>query len=170
MLILRDAVKEDVACILHIYNRAILTTTATFDLEEETLEQRLEWFSHYGGNHPLIVAEMDGLVVGYCYLSVFRTKPAYNRTAEISVYINEHYRGKGIGKLLYAEILKRARTLGYRAIIACITAGNEISVRMHKQFGFEWVGQMKQVGFKFNEWLDIEFYELLLTEDAPPDA
>jgi L-amino acid N-acyltransferase len=166
MIIIRDAVLQDVPAILEIYNRAILTTTATFDLVEDTLEKRLDWFSHYGGVHPMIVAEVDGSVAGYCYLSQFRAKPAYNRTVESSVYIHEEFRGQGIGKRLYTEILERARGLGHHAVIACITSGNDVSVRMHRQFGFEFVGRMREVGFKFDSWQNIEFYQLILPETA----
>jgi L-amino acid N-acyltransferase YncA len=159
---IRDAQETDVPAILAIYNHAIRTSTATFDLKEHTLEQRLEWFSHYGGNYPLIVAVVDGKVAGYSCLSLFRTKPAYAKTAEISVYIDEKYQGRGIGKALMKEILERAQTLHYHTIIAGITAGNEVSVKLHEKFGFTLAGHFKEVGYKFGAWQDVLFYQLLL--------
>lgn len=81
-----------------IYNHAVRTSNATFDIEESTLEQRMEWFSHYGGRHPLLVAEVQGRIAGYSCLSPFRTKPAYAHTAELSVYIDPLYQGQGSAK------------------------------------------------------------------------
>jgi L-amino acid N-acyltransferase YncA len=162
MITIREATLEDLPAMLAIYNHAILTTTATFDLEEWTLEQRREWFSHYGGRDPLLVAVREGEVIGYSSLSKFRDKQAYRNTCETSVYIAEHARNQGVGKLLLAENIRRAKELGYHTIIAGITAGNEASVRLHERFGFTQVGHFRQVGFKFNAWQDVVFYQLML--------
>src|SRR5579875_803805 len=118
MIQIRDAHIDDLPRTLTIYNQSVVKSTATFDLEEKTLEERQEWFSHHGGAHPLIVAELDGEVVGYSCLSRFRDKPAYAKTVESSVYIDERHTGKGIGKLLMKEILKRAVELGHHVVIA----------------------------------------------------
>ncbi|SEN71922.1 GNAT family N-acetyltransferase [Lihuaxuella thermophila] len=164
MVTVREAQLEDLPAILRIYNHAVLTSTATFDLEEQTLEQRKTWFSHYGGKYPLIVAEENGQVTGYCCLSPFRSKPAYEKTAEVSIYIDPDHFGKGIGTILMTEILKRAGELDYHVIIAGITGGNEASVRLHRKFGFQLAGIFKEVGFKFGEWQDVHFYQLILRE------
>ncbi|MFS1511250.1 N-acetyltransferase family protein [Chengkuizengella sp. SCS-71B] len=161
-MIIRDAVETDLPNILSIYNHAILTTTATFDLEKQTLEQRKEWFSHYGKKHPIIVACIDDHVAGYCSLSPYRSKAAYNRTVELSVYIDEKYRGKGIAKNLMTEIIQRAKGLGHHVIISGITKGNDASVKMHEQFGFEYIGCFREVGYKFDTWLDVLFYQLII--------
>ncbi|MDB5085304.1 MAG: N-acetyltransferase [Bacilli bacterium] len=162
MVIVRDAALDDLSAILNIYNRAILTTTATFDLEEQTLEQRKDWFSHYGGRFPLLVAEYNGQVVGYSSLSSFRSKEAFASTVESSVYIDENHRGLGIGKLLLTALLQRASALGHHVVIAGITGGNEISIHLHESFGFELVGCFKEVGYKFDSWQDVIFYQLIL--------
>ncbi|PLR94691.1 GNAT family N-acetyltransferase [Bacillus sp. T33-2] len=162
MVLIRDAVIHDLPAMLDIYNDAIRNTTATFDLEEQSLEQRELWFRKYGGKYPLIVAEAEGEVAGYCSLSPFRDKEAYARTTELSVYISEHHRGKGIGASLMKEILHRAAQLQYHTIIGGITDGNEASVRLHEKFGFEFIGRFKQVGYKFNQWQDVSFYQLIL--------
>lgn len=160
MLIIRDAQIGDIEQIAEIYNWAVENTTATFDLEKQSLDNRKEWFRHYGGAHPLIVAELDGRVVGYCSLSKFREKQAYARTVEVSVYIHPEYHGKGLGKKLLGEIIERGRSLGHHVIIACITAGNDISVKMHEKFGFYFCGRLNAVGYKFDRWQDILFYQL----------
>lgn len=162
MIIVRDARVEDLPAMLDIYNWAVVNSTATFDLEVQTLEQRMEWFKKYGGRYPLIVAEEDGQVMGYSCLSRFREKEAYARTVESSVYIGKDFWGKGVGKLLMNEILKRAAELGHHAVIAGITTGNDASVKLHVQLGFEPIGRFKEVGHKFGEWQDVTFYELIL--------
>lgn len=162
MLIIRDAVQEDVPVILEIYNDAVRNLAATFDLEEKTLEERMEWFGHYGGSHPLIVAEVDGKVAGYSSLSMFREKEAYKSTVELSLYIAEDCRGRGLGKALMEEILRRARQNGFHTVISGITAGNEVSVRLHEYFSFDYIGNFREVGKKFGVWQDVLFYQLLL--------
>ncbi|MBE3554017.1 MAG: N-acetyltransferase [Thermicanus sp.] len=162
MAILRDTHPADLPDLLRIYNWAVLHTTATFDLEEQTLEQRTAWFSKYGKNYPLIVAEEDGKVVGYSCISPFREKPAYAKTVELSVYIDKNYWGKGIGKLLVGEIITRARQLGYHTILAGITGDNETSIKLHERFGFRLVARFAEVGYKFGAWRDVLFYQLML--------
>lgn len=162
MLNIRDAREEDISQLADIYNWAVKNTTATFDLQEQSLENRKVWFSHYKGNHPLIVAEMDGRVVGYSSLSKFREKEAYNKTVELSVYIHPEYHRKGIATLLMKEIIQRGRQLGHYSIISCITAGNDVSVKMHETFGFDYCGCIKAAGFKFDRWNDILFYQMIL--------
>lgn len=165
MVTIRDAQIEDLPHLLRIYNHAVLHSATTFDLEPQTLEQRREWFSHYGGKYPLIVAEVEGKVAGYCGISPFRTKPAYSRTAEISIYVDPQMVGKGIGKQLMSEMIHRAIQHGYHVIVSGITGGNEASFRLHEQFGFQLAGSFKEIGFKFGQWQDVHFYQLLL-----PDA
>jgi L-amino acid N-acyltransferase len=161
-MIFREAVIEDLPAMLDIYNDAIRNTTATFDLEEQTIEERKLWFQKYGGAHPLIVAEVDGQVAGYSSLSVFREKPAYNRTTELSIYIAEAYRGRGIGKAMMTAILRLAKDQGYHTVIGGITGGNDVSIKLHKQFGFELAGSFREVGHKFGSWQDVLFYQLIL--------
>ncbi|MCL6456803.1 MAG: GNAT family N-acetyltransferase, partial [Gorillibacterium sp.] len=160
--------EEDVPAILRIYNYSIETSAATFDLEPQTLEYRLEWFSHYGDHYPLIVAEWEGITVGYSSLSQFRTKPAYDPTVELSVYIDEAYQGKGIGNRLVEEMLARGKALGFHSVISGITAGNEVSVKMHDKFGFRLIGSFKEVGMKFGKWHDVLFYQLFFDELQKP--
>ncbi|WML50074.1 N-acetyltransferase family protein [Neobacillus sp. PS3-34] len=162
MIHIRDAVIDDLPAMLAIYNYAIRNLNATFDLEEQTLEQRQAWFSKYGTTYPLIVAESEGEVAGYCSLSPFREKEAYAKTTELSVYISEKHQGKGLGKALIQEIINRAHQLDFHTIIAGITTGNEGSVKLHEKFNFEFIGRFKEVGYKFEQWQDVDFYQLLL--------
>jgi phosphinothricin acetyltransferase len=110
----------------------------------------------------LIVAEADGRVAGYASLSVFRTKPAYAGTAESSVYVDRCCQRRGIGKALMEDLLKLAGDLGYHAVVTGITGGNEASVRLHLELGFTYVGRFREVGRKFGQWQDVDFYQLIL--------
>lgn len=160
---IRKAKQADLPVLVSIYNQAVLQTTATFDLEPVSVESRQSWFDeHTDDRFPLIVAEEGSNIMGYASLSTYRQKEAYNRTAEISVYIDEQYHGKGLGKQLLAHIIEMARALDYHVIIAGITGGNDISIRLHEQFGFVKCGEMREVGFKFDSWQDVLFYQLIL--------
>jgi L-amino acid N-acyltransferase len=162
MIHIREAAINDLPAMLDIYNDAIKNLTATFDLEEQSLEQRKYWFEKYGGNYPLIVAEIQGEIAGYSGLSPYNEKAAYQHTTELSVYLSQKHRGKGIGTSLLHEILHRARDLQYHSIIAGITHGNEASVKLHEKFGFELAGRLREVGFKFGQWQDVCYYQLML--------
>src|SRR5437879_5889347 len=162
----RGARKSDLPALLEIYNDEVRTSPATFDLEPQTLAQRKEWFTAHGRLHPLIVAERRGRVVGYASLSKFRDKPAYSGTGEDSVYVREAFQGEGVGTLLLKEILVRATKLGYHTVVAGIVPPNEASVRIHERLGFEYVGNFREVGFKFARWQDVAFYQVFLPVKA----
>jgi L-amino acid N-acyltransferase len=159
----RRARLEDLPRIMEIYNEAVKSSTATFDVHEQTIAQRKRWFLEHDQKHPLIVAELDGEVVGYCSLSKFREKPAYDLTVESSVYVHEANRGRGIGKMLMTEIIQMATDAKYHTIIAGIAGKNEESAKLHESLGFVCVGSLKEVGFKFGKWHDVRYYQLLLS-------
>lgn len=160
----RPARREDCPAILEIYNEAVLTTTASYDYEPRTLEHRVQWFeAHERDGFPMFVAESsEGRVVGWSALNKYHDRIGYRFTTENSIYIAEAFRGQGIGKQLLEPLIDVARQKGLRAIIACIDAANEASVRLHARYGFETVGHFKQVGFKFGRWLDVVYMEKLL--------
>ncbi|MGC5328763.1 GNAT family N-acetyltransferase [Brevibacillus sp. SYSU BS000544] len=159
---IREAVESDLPSLLDIYNAVVRTSPATFDLVEQSLEQRKKWFAKFNDQHPLIVADENGTVVGYASLSTFREKEAYRQTAESSVYIHEEHHGKGVGRLLMTNLLQRAKDLKFHTIVAGITGGNDASVQLHKKLGFQQVGVFREVGFKFGEYHDVAFYQLWL--------
>lgn len=162
MAVLREAQPADLPELVFIYNWAVRNTTATFDIEEQTLAQRQEWFNKHTAQYPIIVAEEEGKVIGFSSLSPFHEKEGYAKTVEISVYIERDFWGKGLGKQLLEEIIHRARGLGYHSIMALITADNAASIRLHERFGFRQVGHLREVGYKFDRWLDVLFYQLIL--------
>ena len=165
-ILIRPAIRADVPGILDIYNEAVLNTTASYDYEPSTLEKRLEWFdSHCAQNYPIFVAidEQDHLV-GWSSLSEFRTRIGYRFTAENSVYVAVGRRGRGIGKLLLRPLIDAAHHLKLHAVIAVIDADNCASLHIHETFGFERAGVFKQVGYKFDRWLDVVYMQLLLQD------
>jgi phosphinothricin acetyltransferase len=159
MLEIRKAVIEDIAGITKVYNEAILKTNATFDTKEKKLDEQILWFKRHGPKNPIIVAEKDGLILGWAALSKYDKKCAYINTVEISLYIKQQFQGQGIGKKLMNEIIQQGEKAGIHSIVARITAGNNISIDLHKSVGFEIVGVMREIGYKFNEWLDVCFMQ-----------
>ncbi|HUF53664.1 MAG TPA: GNAT family N-acetyltransferase [Dehalococcoidia bacterium] len=159
---IRAATEADVPAIRDIYNEAVLHTTATFDLEEKSLDERLEWFRDFQPPHCLIVAERASEVLGYACLRQFRTKPAYRFTVENSVYIAPDHQGRGIGTILLRELITLARQGGFHTIIAGIAEGNPASEALHEKFGFTRVAHEREVGYKFERWLDVFWYQLML--------
>lgn len=163
-MIVRVATEQDVSEMMEIYNYEVLNGVATFDLNVRTMEERMEWFlQHNVGNHPLIVAEMDGQVAGYASLSSYRDKEAYAATVELSVYVAPSFRRQGVARALIARILEDARSRDdIHTVISVITAGNEASVKLHKEFGFVYSGTLYEVGEKFGRKLDIVNYQLMV--------
>lgn len=160
----RPATRDDLPGILEIYNEAVLNTTATYDYEPRTLEHRIAWFEdHAATKLPIFVAiDATHRVVGWSSLSYYRDRKGYQFTSENSVYVAADRRGQGIGKLLMAPLIESARELGLHIILAAIDASNPASIHLHAQFGFAEVGRFKEVGFKFDRWLDIVYMQRTL--------
>jgi phosphinothricin acetyltransferase len=159
---LRRATEDDVPAITAIYNDAVLKTTATFDLEEQSVESRLAWFRNRTADFPVAVAEAAGGVVAYASLSRWSDKEAYQITAEFSLYVEASSRGHGIGRALAEYILHEAEKTGLYTVISRVTAGNALSVHLHQRLGFTEIGVMRRCGRKFGEILDVVFFEKVL--------
>lgn len=161
---IRKAEERDLPEMLAIYNYEVINGVATFDMQPKILEERKVWFDeHNVENHPLIVAEVDGMVAGYASLSSYRPKEAYSSTVELSVYIGETYRRQGIATELMREILKLAKQdERTHLVVSVITGENDASVKLHEKYGFTFCGRVHQVGFKHGRYLDIVTYELLV--------
>ena len=159
---IRPAAENDLAAINDIYNHFVLTCTCTYQEVPETPAARRQWFNHHDERHPVIVAEEGGKVVGWGSLSKFHERTAFRNTVENSIYIHHDHQRRGVGSALLKELIARARDNGYRAIIAGIDGEQTASVALHAKFGFQKVGHLKQVGFKFGRWLDVLYLELLL--------
>ena len=168
---IRNATEHDLEQILAIYNEVILNTTAVYDYKPHTLDMRRDWFNTKAQQgFPIYVAEEDGKVFGLSSLGPFRQWAAYRYTVENSIYVSAESRGKGIGKLLLPPLIKAAEELQMHAIVAGIDASNEASIKLHEHFGFTQVAHFKEVGFKFNKWLDLKFLQLTLKTPENPNS
>jgi len=160
--IIRTAEKKDLEAIREIYNEAVLNSTSTFDIEPRTKKQQVEWFRQHKGIYSVIVYEINGEVKGWAALSKWSNRPAYKDTAENSVYVKKEFRNQGIGKALLNQLIKNAGQVGLHTIIARIASENEISIKIHKDFGFEIMGVMKEAGKKFGKYIDVTFMQKML--------
>jgi L-amino acid N-acyltransferase len=168
--IMRLAETKDLPAITDIYNNAILTTTAVYSYDPVTVESRQVWLEDKAKqNFPVFVAEENGQVIGFSSYGAFRAWPAYLHSVENSVYVHPDHRGRGVGKLLIPLLLEAARKQKMHTMIAGIDASNEVSIKLHQGFGFEKVAHFKQVGFKFNRWLDLVFMQLMLNGETHGD-
>ena len=153
---------EDAEAITAIYNEYVINSTATFETEPVAVEDMRERITQISANFPYFVYEIDNEVVGYCYAHLWKERAAYRYTLETTVYLSTKHIGKGIGRLLMQRLIEKCRESGYHALIACITKGNETSYALHAKLGFKQVAGYEQVGRKFNRWLGVVDYELLL--------
>jgi phosphinothricin acetyltransferase len=156
--------------ILAIFNDAILNSTALYDYKPRSKESMTAWFEVKAkGNFPVIGIENDsGELMGFASYGIFRAFPAYKYTVEHSVYVAAQFRGQGLGKRLLAEIITAAQKQDYHLLVGAIDASNSASIRLHESLGFTHCGNIRQAGFKFNRWLDLAFYQLILTTPAHP--
>ncbi|MFX0162181.1 MAG: GNAT family N-acetyltransferase [Candidatus Hodarchaeota archaeon] len=159
MIRIRRARLEDLPAITKIYNDAIIKTVATFDTKPKSIEEQKEWFEKHGERYPILVAEIDNKVVGWTSLSEWSDRCAYSDTAEISLYIEEGYRGRGIGKKLTETILREGKAAGLHTIIARVTEGNDQSIHILEKYGFNYIGIMKEVGRKFGKLFDVHLLQ-----------
>jgi len=162
MISVRAASHADLPRILEIYNREVLVSTATYDTVPRTEADHRKWFAMHGPEHPILVAETAGRVIGWASLSPWSDRAAYSKTVEVSVYIAEEYRRRGIGKRMLESLVEAGKERGHHALLARISADNEASVHLHAQCGFRVVGTMLEVGVKFERMLDVTIMELLL--------
>lgn len=162
--LLRAAREAEVAAIASIYAHHVKTGTASFETEAPDEAEMLRRFRDIASkNLPYLVAEQDGIVVGYAYAGTYRPRLAYRFTVENSIYIHADYAGHGIGSLLMPALIEECRARGLRQMIAVIgDSSNRASIALHEKFGFRHVGILKDVGFKFERWLDTVFMQLEL--------
>ena len=161
--IIRHATKDDVPQILEIYNDAIINTTAVYYDEPLSLETWNKWFEdRMKNNFPVFVSVENNVVTGFSTYGHFVEREGYRFTVEHSVYVAEKFKGRGISKQLMQAIIDDAKQKKYHVMIGKIDAENGISIELHKKFGFEEVGHLKQAGFKFGRWLDVKILQLML--------
>ena len=165
-ILVRKAETADLEIILEIYNHAIIHTTSVYSYQPHTLEMRTVWFREKTEhNYPVFVAETEGRVAGFASYGPFRMWPAYKYAMEHGVYVHTDFRQKGIAKKLMQQLIESARENEVHTLIAGIDSSNEASIRLHEQLGFEEAAHLKEVGYKFDKWLDLKLLQLIL--DTP---
>ena len=162
---IRDASVGNAESIASIYNHFVLTTSISFEeAEVPVMEMAGRIADLQASGLPWIVAELDGVVAGYAYATKWRVRHAYRFSVETSVYLAPEQAGKGIGTALYKALLKRLRDGGYHLAIGGIALPNAASVALHEKLGFEKVAQFREVGFKFGQWTDVGYWQLVLAK------
>jgi L-amino acid N-acyltransferase YncA len=160
---IRPAERRDAEVLRDIYNHEVTTTTVTFDLVPRTLDEQVAWIDERSGAWPAVVATgPDDVVAGFGALSPFKDRAAYAPTVEDSVYVHRDHRGRGVGRAILEELVRLGREHGFHSVIARIVGGHEVSIALHRACGFELVGVEREVGRKFNRWLDVVEMQRLL--------
>jgi L-amino acid N-acyltransferase YncA len=162
-LSVRPATAFDGEALARIYNYYVLNTVITF--EEETVSaatMATRVAEVQSASLPWLVAEVDGVVVGYTYASKWKVRSAYRYSVETTIYLEQGREGQGLGTRLYSELLRILREQGIHAAIGGAALPNEASVALHEKLGFERVATFRQVGFKFQQWVDVAYWQILL--------
>lgn len=181
---IRPAVVADAPAIMDIYNPAVETSTATFDLTPRTLAEQQAWLADRSGARIVLVAVADpgdepgsedepgsggqsrtggqGRIMGFAAISPYRDRAAYRTTVEDSVYIDPRYQGRGVGRALLEALIEAARAHGFHTMIARVVSDHTASLALHTACGFTVVGTEREVGRKFGRWLDVTLMQRML--------
>jgi L-amino acid N-acyltransferase YncA len=158
----RPATAADAAAICRIYNQGIEDRLATLETELRTAEERRQWLRRRGPRHPVIVAERGGEIIGWASLNVFNAREAYRFVADLSVYIDREWRGKGVGRVLLTRLVELGRQHGYHKLVLSAFPFNAAGVALYERLGFRTVGIYKEQGQLDGEWVDTIVMERLL--------
>lgn len=157
---IRSARLDDAGDIANIYNHYIANTVVTFEEDAVAAEEMAERISEtQSSNLPYLIAEENRAVLGYAYASKWKGRCAYRYTVEATVYLNPDSTGKGLGTKLYRELFKQLAELSYHMVIGGISLPNEGSIALHEKFGMEKVAHFSEVGYKFNRWVDVGYWQ-----------
>jgi L-amino acid N-acyltransferase YncA len=166
-IMLRRASLADAEAICAIYNQGIEDRIATLETARRTPEERRQWLAGRGVRHPVIVAEARGQVVGWGSLNAFNPRPVYDAVADLSVYVERHWRGRGVGRRLLEGLIALARTLGYHKLVLAAFPFNKAGVALYDRLGFTPVGIYHEQGQLDGRWVDVLIMEKLLSLDSP---
>lgn len=172
MITVRDATIDDSPSIVDLYNALIPSTTGTWTEELQTVAERTVWLERQSTDGlPVLVAEIDGRVVGFASYGDFRSAgkwPGYDRTAEHTIHVASDKWRCGVGRLLMDRLVDRARAMAVHVLVAAIDADNEASLRFHARLGFAEVARMPEVGHKFGRWLDLVLMQRVVDDRTAP--
>jgi L-amino acid N-acyltransferase YncA len=156
---IRPVNPNDAAAIAEIYNYYIKNTHHTFETEPLTGEEMRERIAEISEKYPFLVAEEDSEILGYTYATQFRLRQAYAYSAEVSIYVKNEAKQKGIGTRLYMQMFEALAETDVHAIVAGISLPNDASVLFHERLGFTKVAHFREVGYKLGRWIDVGYWE-----------
>jgi phosphinothricin acetyltransferase len=169
LLVVRDATLADAGFIADVYNHYVRHGGATMDTVERSVGEQQLRLASMGSREVALVAELDGVLVGFCTLRAYSDRGGYAPTCETSTYLHPDARRRGVGSTLKRTIIARARELNYHHLSARIMTTNVSSIEYNLRLGYEIVGVQRQVGFRDGKWIDIAIMQLIL-DDVPPPA
>ena len=165
---IRLAKPSDARSLLDIYAPYVENTAITFEYEVPTIEDFAIRIEKTLEKYPYLVAEEDGVVLGYAYASTYYARAAYDWAVELSVYVSQDARGKGVGSKLYDALEEMLEQMGYIHFLACISLPNEASLALHRKRGYQQVAHFPKIGYKFECWHDIVWLQKSLDKEAGP--
>ncbi len=160
---IRHVRSEDAAQICEIYNHYVLETVVTFEEEAVPVVEMTQRIADITARLPWLVWEEGGAIVGYAYASPWKARAAYRHSAEASIYLPQHQTRRGIGSSLYKALIEALRARDMHAVIGGAVLPNPASVALHERLGFRQIAHFKEVGFKFGQWVDVAYWQLLLS-------
>ena len=155
------AQKSELNNIVEIYNWAIKNTSATFDTEEKSVSSQLNWFNSHDKEFPIVVAKKSDRVIAWGSISKWSDRCAYSGTGEISFYVHPSFHGQGVGTKILEKLVDIGHKNNFRTLVSRIGGKSEVSIHLHKKFGFSDIGTMKSVGNKFDEIIDVHLMQIL---------
>jgi L-amino acid N-acyltransferase YncA len=161
-MIIRKAEPKDASQVADVYNYYIQQTHHTFETEPLSAEEMQKRIEDTTEDYPFLVAEENGEIVGYAYATQFKLRQAYEYASEVSIYVRNAAKQKGIGTQLYTQLFDELQETDTHAVVAGISLPNDASVRFHERLGFEKVAHFKEVGYKLGRWIDVGYWEKIL--------
>ena len=158
---IRPVKLEDAAQITKIYDYYIQNTHTTFETDPLTVEEMQTRITRINKNFPYLVAEEDGEIYGYAYASRFKLRQAYEHTVEVSIYVKNEAKQKGVGTRLYMELFELLEESNIHTMIAGISLPNDASIKFHERLGFSKVAHFKEIGYKLGRWIDVGYWQLI---------
>jgi len=160
-MIVRKVEIGDAAQIVEIYNFYVQNTHHSFEIEPVSLEEMTRRIAETSESYPYLIAEENGEILAYAFAVCYKPRSAYKNSAEVSVYVKNDLKQKGIGTKLYEKLFDELAKMDIHALIAGISLPNEASVKLHEKFGMEKVAHFREVGFKLGRWIDVGYWELI---------
>jgi phosphinothricin acetyltransferase len=160
---IRHIETRDIPQICSIYNYYVENTNASFETAAVPVADMQKRVQEFTRDYPWLVYVENAFAVGYCYASKWRPRPAYRYTVEVTIYLDRQHLGQGIGKQLYQELFAQLKVLGIHSLIATIALPNENSTKLHESLGFKQVAHFKDMGFKFEHWIDVGYWQCIVS-------